>query len=203
MVDISLYIYGLLGVMVRRFIYWLLGFMVDISMVNGIWIPVNDGNAGNICYRSCHGRKSMMVPDSRRMLFPSADFRVFWSVVPENRWTSIILSYPDAPCMEYLPTFTPKKGPRFVGKYSSTMEHLGMRHCGVRGVISAWETRQRNAWASLPWRKPTGRVMTRIIWIVIERSHQDMGISSEKNRVDNPFPLLLTTPLIINTWGSF
>ena len=30
----------------------------------------------------------------------------------------------DAPCMEYLPTFTPKMQ-SFVGKYSSTMEHLG------------------------------------------------------------------------------
>ena len=31
----------------------------------------------------------------------------------------------DAPCMEYLPTFTPKMQ-SFVGKYSSTMEHLVM-----------------------------------------------------------------------------
>ena len=33
-------------------------------------------------------------------------------------------SFPDAQCMEYLSTFTPKHCPS-VGKYSSTMEHLG------------------------------------------------------------------------------
>ena len=37
------------------------------------------------------------------------------------------MGYPDAPCMEYLPTFALKisKNHPNVGKYTSTMEHLG------------------------------------------------------------------------------
>jgi len=33
--------------------------------------------------------------------------------------------FPYAPCMEYLPTFARTKSPSYVGKYTSTMEHLG------------------------------------------------------------------------------
>jgi hypothetical protein len=35
-------------------------------------------------------------------------------------------SIPDAPCMEDLPTFPRTKLPSYVGKYISTMEHMGI-----------------------------------------------------------------------------
>ena len=52
---------------------------------------------------------------------------IFHSYVslPEGKFQSI----PDAPCMacmEDLPTFPRTKSPSYVGKYTSTMEHMGI-----------------------------------------------------------------------------
>ena len=51
---------------------------------------------------------------------------IFHSYVslPEGILKKMYIPY--APCMEYLPTFARTKSPSFVGKYTSTMEHLGM-----------------------------------------------------------------------------
>ena len=49
----------------------------------------------------------------------------YTNIYNQITWSPCYSYYPYAPCMEYLPTFAPTKSPSYVGKYTSTMEHMG------------------------------------------------------------------------------
>ena len=49
--------------------------------------------------------------------------------------TTVPSQYPDAPCMEYLPSFAGTKSPSYVGKYTSTMGCIWGKQCHSYGHL--------------------------------------------------------------------
>ena len=99
-----------------------------------------------------------------------------WSLILPANPNMVMVWYPYAPCMEYLPTFTvpPKMTQSFFGNYSSTMEHLVyVLSIGVYVEYSDFESRHNSDVkfepSSLgPWML---RMVLTIPWIVVYYYH--------------------------------
>ena len=113
------------------------------NMFQHIWIPPQSQSAS---------------PQPQEPSWNSADTRlvlrhVFFLKMFDTFW----MGYnPDAPCMEYLPTFTPKNDPSYVGKYSmhgaSGQEDVGpFSQCHSSFLIPALGYSKMKRFASWVW----------------------------------------------------